>query len=382
MKRMIRTVLAGMMALTMISFLQLQAASSQTKSFKATKGGALSVSVSGGDVTIVPWDKDEVFMKVDGIDSDDVKDLEMSQSGNTVTLKFESHWSHSSDMRFEVSVPRQFDVSLRTAGGDIRFTGSLAGKVHASTAGGNIDVKGIDGPVTLKTSGGNIEAENMSGQTTIKTSGGNIELGTLGAEAEVATSGGNISVKSAGKSLKVNTSGGNISIGDVGGELKASTAGGNVEVRNVSGGATLKTSGGDVSLQSASGAVVARTSGGNIELEHVAGTADAKTSGGDVKAGIIPRGDGRSSLTSSGGSLELLIPSNASATIEAKITLRGNWFQRDDKYDVTSDFPATEKKNEKGEHLIYAKYVLNGGGEKIFLETTNGNISIKKMAGK
>ena len=377
MKPYIRSAVILLIAGTMFCAPAKASEAAQTKSFKVAKGGSITISVSG-DVTIIPWDKDEAVMKVEGIDQEDVKDLEMSQSGNTLTLSFESRYSHSSDLSFTVSLPKQFDVDIRTSGGNIEFEGELKGKVHVKTSGGNITLKNIDGPTTVKTAGGNIEAHDLSGQTSIKTSGGNIDLGTLGADGDVATSGGNIHVGRAFKSISVYTSGGEIEIGDVGGELKAATAGGNVGVGSIEGNASLKTSGGNISLGRGMGSVVAKTSGGNIELREVAGSVEAKTSGGYVQAVLTSGAHGKSSLASAGGWIEITLPADTKATIEARINLGRN---RDEgKYDIKSDFAPAEKAKE--DHAIVGKYLLNGGGDVITLETSNSNIRIKKGTGK
>lgn len=349
----------------------------QTKTFKVTKGGSITVSVSG-DVTVIPWDKDEAVMKAEGIDQEDVKDLEMSQSGNSLTLSFDSRWSHSSDVSFTVNIPRQFDVDVRTSGGNIEFEGELKGKVQIKTSGGNIALKNIDGPTSVKTSGGNIEARNLSGQTLIKTSGGNIDLGTVGGDGEVGTSGGNVHVEKAVKSISVHTSGGDIRIGDVGGEMKAGTAGGDVEVGFVGGRASLKTSGGNLKMRGANGSVEAKTSGGDIELQAIAGSVEAKTSGGNVRVAMTSGMHGKSSLSSAGGWIDITLPADTKATIEARINLRGS--RNEDRYDIKSEFESSEKKKE--DHAIVGKYLLNGGGDVITLETSNSDIRIKRGTGK
>jgi DUF4097 and DUF4098 domain-containing protein YvlB len=377
MKQYIRSAVILVIAGTMFCIPAKASEAAQSKTFKVTKGGSITISVSG-DVTIIPWDKDEAVMKVEGIDQEDMKDLEMSQSGNTLTLSFESRYSHSSDLSFTVSLPKQFDVDIRTSGGNIEFEAELKGKVHIKTSGGNIALKNIDGPTTVKTAGGNIKAQDLSGQTSIKTSGGNIDLGALGADGDVVTSGGNIHVGKAVKSISVYTSGGEIAIGDVGGDIKAGTAGGNVEVGSIGGNASLKTSGGNISLGRGKGSVVAKTSGGNIKLEEVAGSVDAKTSGGYVQAVLTSGAHGKSSLASAGGWIEITLPADTKATIEARIDLRGS--RNEERYDIKSDFEASEKKKE--DHAIVGKYLLNGGGDVITLETSNSDIRIKKGTGK
>jgi DUF4097 and DUF4098 domain-containing protein YvlB len=216
----------------------------------------------------------------------------------------------------------------------------------------------------------------------MKTSGGNIELGSVSGEAEVKTSGGDIKVEKVGKSLNASTSGGDVEVGDVGGDATLSSSGGEVKVGKVSGSARLKTAGGDIELRSASGTVEAKTAGGNIRLENISGSIVAKTAGGDVVAELIPSGKGPSELRSSGGNVILSIPSNAKATIDATIELRYEWGRHRDDFDIHSDFKEESKTGDKDEQEIHAVYQLNGGGDRITLETTNGNIDIRKLGNK
>lgn len=336
----------------------------QTKSFTVSKGGELEVSISSGDIRLTTWEKDEVTVTVDGIDEEDMDYVKMTQSENTVRVEYRPRWNWSGDVIFKISLPAQFDADVRTSGGNIDVHGTMKGKLTGST------------------SGGDIRTANIEGTTKLKTSGGDITLGDVAGEAEVHTSGGEIKVERVGKSLKASTAGGDVEVGDVGGDAILSSSGGEVKVGKVSGSATLKTAGGDIELRSASGTVEAKTAGGNIRLEDITGSIEAKTAGGDVVAELIPSGKGTSVLRSSGGNVILSLPGSSKATIDATIRIQGGWWHRDEEYDIQSDFTAESKNVDKDEQEIHAVYKLNGGGDKITIETTNGNIEIRKMGGK
>lgn len=355
----------------------------RTKSFAVGKGGTLEVRVDGGDIKISVWEKNEVLVKAEGIDDDDLDHLKMKQSGNDVYVEFRnrSGWGNwgSGHMRFDITVPSQYNASLHTAGGDINVRGTLNGLVKGATSGGDVildNVKG--GKVELSTSGGDMKTGDIQGDVVLKTSGGNIDMGMVGGEASVATSGGDISIKGVGKSLKASTAGGNIDIGDVGGEAKVSTSGGDIKVRKVTGSATVSTSGGDIELDGASGFVKASTAGGDVSLRNVTGSVEASTAGGNVDAKINPTGKGRSKLTSAGGEIVLAIPEDAKATIEATIRIQGRWSSKKSDYKVRSDFKSDSYDQDNDEREIRATYKLNGGGELIELKTVNSDITIKK----
>ncbi|HEX9613921.1 MAG TPA: DUF4097 family beta strand repeat-containing protein [Bacteroidota bacterium] len=354
------------------------------QSFTVEKNGRLEVSVRSGDIRISPWSKSEVHVSAEGLEEEELDRLKMSQSGNTVRVEFRPRgrdWGGwNGNPRFNISIPADFNVDMKTSGGDLEVTGGVNGKIEGSTSGGDIKLSNVTGTVDMSTSGGDVRVGEIKGNAELSTSGGDIEIRSVDGEATVRTSGGDITVTRVGKRLSAKTSGGDIDIGDVGGEADVSTSGGDVKVGKVSGDARLRTAGGNIRLEGASGKVDASTAGGDIDLENITGSIDAKTAGGNIKAELVPSGKGVSELKTAGGDIRLAVPENAKATIEAVIRVEDRWRSRKDRYEVRSDFKAEtyEKDDEYGD--IRATYVLNGGGEKIYLETVNSNIEIRKLA--
>ncbi len=335
-----------------------------TKSFTVAKGGDLEMDVSGGNIHLVPWDKDEVRIVVDGLSAGDKDDLKITQSGKTVSVEFSAHWGRSGDCIFTVSLPSQFNAQLHTSGGDITVQGKLMGTLNGSTSGGDIRTGSIDGHASLKTSGGDIELGEINGDADVKTSGGDIRIGRVA------------------KKLKAATSGGDVQVGDVGGEAVLSTAGGDVSVGNVSGKATLKTAGGNIQLAGANGSAEVKTAGGDIMLKKISGSVIAKTAGGNIEAELNPAGGAKSELSTAGGDVRLAVPADAKVTIEATIRIQERWSKADSKYVIKSDFETTTEDVKGGSDgdEIRKVFKLNGGGAEIILGTTNANIYIKKLA--
>ncbi len=352
----------------------------KSKSFTVSKGGTLEVAVDGGDIRITPWEKNEVRVNVHGA-QDDLEDLHMSSQGNTVRVENYSD-GNSGDLRFEISVPSQFDLHIRTSNGLIAVDGPLSGTIAGATSAGDIRLGNLSGSVDMRTSGGDIRAGNIQGDLLVKTSGGDITTGTISGEAELNTSGGDIHIQSAKKSLRAKTSGGNVYVGDVGGETVVSTSGGNVTVGKVSGSCRMLTAGGDIELDGASGEVKAKTAGGNIRLHEIKGTIDAATAGGDVTAELYPGGKGGSRLMTASGEIRVYLPDNSKVTVHARIRVQGRWRSTHSDYHIRSDFPSESYQSDEEDREIRATYQLNGGGETITLETVNADILIRKMGSK
>lgn len=351
--------------------------STQSKSFKVSKGGMLEVSVQAGDIRLSPWEKDEVYVKAREIEEDDADNLEMTQVGNSVRVEFHSRWG--SAPRFDISLPAQFNADLQTSGGDIIINGAMTGTLKGTTSGGDVRIADVVGSADMNTSGGDIITGNVQGDLFLNTSGGDIHIGFVTGKTDVNTSGGDIHVEKAGKMLRAKTSGGDVAIGDVGGEATVSTSGGDVAVGRVSGGVSLGTAGGNILLRSATGRVTAKTAGGDIELDSIAGPVDAKTAAGNIYALLFPTDKGRSRLSTSAGDIELSLPENAKATINARVRVHGWWRDESEESNIYSDFKADTFEKDEREREIRATYTLNGGGEPITLETSLGSIEIRKL---
>jgi DUF4097 and DUF4098 domain-containing protein YvlB len=385
MKLTMRCLIFGMLFLVCAGLLTAQKNSDRwsvekKESFKIGKGGKFVLSVEGGNVRIIPWDRNEVAVRAMSDDEEDFDELKMELRGNTVRIDNYSSCI-SCDIQYEASVPKEFDINVQTSAGNLDIQSGLTGNLTGRTSAGNIRLGSLGGTIDMKTSGGNIKCGDSKGNLTLITSGGDIVVGKVTGVCDVSTSGGDIRVESVGKTLDAQTAGGDVRIGDVGGEATVTTSGGTIIVGKVGGKAALTTAGGDIEIASATGIVTAKTAGGNLSLENITGSITARTEGGDVVAQLIPGGKGKSKLSTAAGDIKLYIPENARATINARIRVQGRWGDEEDEYRIKSDFKSENYNIDEDEGEITATYILNGGGEIISLETSNADIQIRKMLG-
>jgi DUF4097 and DUF4098 domain-containing protein YvlB len=349
-----------------------------SRSFDVGAGGDLVVDVTGSDIQITtsPGAR-SVQVDVVGIDQRELSYLQVNQSGPAVHVSFNPRGRGRSNIRFEFTVPEDFNLDLKTSGGDIAVVGSVRGVVRGATAGGDIRLQQVDGEMDMRTSGGDISAGQVRGDATLTTAGGDIVLEFADGDVEVKTSGGDIRVGDIGRRLTAATAGGDIHLGNVGGTASATTAGGDILVGDVAGSADLTTAGGDIKLKSAGGPVQARTSGGNLSLHGVDGPVDARTAGGNILAEITRVGGEPSSLSTSGGDVELRLAPGVRATVSALIRISGSWERESLRSSISCDLaPFTPVMDPAGK-AIRAEIPINGGGTSIRVETVNGNIRIK-----
>lgn len=258
-----------------------------TKSFTAAPGGQLFVELDRGSIEIRTAEVGSVDIEIsrkaggsrsqaEKILADHIVTLTQTDKGVQVRAEYQGprtrRWFGGSpqlQVQCVMTVPRQFDVELRTAGGSVSVTG-LTGKVQANTAGGSLKFENIEGPISGHTSGGSITVHTAKGKVNVKTSGGTVNLKAIEGDVNAHTSGGSIRAESLTGQAVVKTSGGSIQVVEIKGAIEAGTSGGSIT-------ATL--------LEQPAGACSFKTSGGSITLvldAKVAVDVDARTSGGRV----------------------------------------------------------------------------------------------------
>ena len=303
---------------------QNRATGNRTETFQVERDGRLDLNTRAGDITISTWSKNEAVVNVQGVPASGADDLRIRYEGGILRVDYDPRfrgWSmnRTRGLRFKIDLPSDFDLDLRTGGGDIEVVGNLGGDVRSHTSGGDVTLRDIGGDVELTTSGGDIRVGTVGGDVHLQTSGGDIRVEKASADLDVQTSGGDIRIGHVGNELEAQTSGGDITIEYVGGKSRIRTSGGDIEIGELLENARITTSGGDIELRNAKGELQVKTAGGELDLLNVTGSIDARTAGGDVLAEIIPEGNKDSSLISAGGDIVLYVDPTAKATIEARI---------------------------------------------------------------
>ena len=249
-----------------------------TRTFGVAVGGSLVVDTDIGSIQVSTTASTSVEVVVEGSGRRlEELEVEMSENEGTVTVVGDfpgkQVWGRKPRVRFEISIPREFDIDLRTAGGSIRV-GDLVGEARVKTSGGSLDLGEIDGPVWGRTSGGSIRVDGCTQAVDVHTSGGSITIGDVVGD------------------LKAHTSGGSISLGEVGGDIEARTSGGSVRIAAAGGTVNATSSGGSVTAVltgQPSGDCQLKTSGGAVHVtiaEHLSLDISATCSGGRVNSDL------------------------------------------------------------------------------------------------
>jgi DUF4097 and DUF4098 domain-containing protein YvlB len=300
-------------------------------------------------------------------------------SGSAAVLRGESDQSRRNTMiEIEVETPRNIQYATASShGGSVEITG-IDGKANAESHGGSIHLTDIGGTAAGSTMGGSIEADRIGGDLRLETAGGSITVGTVKGHIVAETAGGSISVVNATGDVSLETAGGSIGVQKCGGDLKAATAGGSIEAGDVGKGATLETAGGSIRLTSANDIVKAVTNGGGIRLMRLTKGVYAETRAGGIEAEFIAKkGDFTDSkLATDVGDIIVTIPSDLAVTLRATIEMANGhriYAPEIPELQISSDG------GDYGPRTIYGYAQINGGGPLLKLDTSNGNIKIRRV---
>lgn len=235
-------------------------AKTYTESFNVKHGGSLDIQTDVGSIDIRTHKHPsiELTVKIESNDEDKFTyHTELSKGNLSIVGKLPAkrHWIKNLRVKFELTVPENYNLELHTSGGSLSIE-DISGQVNARTSGGSINVGNITGNVKLKTSGGSISTAAIAGNLNAHTSGGSIQTiinKQLSDDAKLTTSGGSITAEL---------------IEDIQIDLYAATSGGRVR--------TDFTVDGSVKKQSIKGKIngggpklTLTTSGGSIKINSI-----------------------------------------------------------------------------------------------------------------
>jgi DUF4097 and DUF4098 domain-containing protein YvlB/predicted Ser/Thr protein kinase len=186
-----------------------------SKSFSVGLGGNLKMNVDRGSVHITGSDQNTVEVQADrkvtrASDAEAAEILKeehlvLKRTGNEISIttsepsSLRNHsflgWMSGPNLtvHYEITVPRKFDVQVKTSGGDIQIA-SLQGSADVKTEGGGLDFDDIEGRVKGQTEGGGIRAVSCRNELLIQTQGGGITIEQFtGSRVQATTEGGSIS---------------------------------------------------------------------------------------------------------------------------------------------------------------------------------------------
>jgi len=199
----------------------------------------------------------------------------------------------------------------------------------------------------------------------IKDSRGSIEIRSISGRVEVNNSRGKITCEGIAGPVTAHNSRGGIALTQVEGTVEAKNSRGSIDMTNVSGDSRLVNSRGSIELKNFNGMLEASNSRGNIKIAGLEGGIKATNSRGHIEVKFCTPPTVDCQLSASRGDIELYLPPEKGAEISAEAH-RGK---------IASDIPLLLV-GEVGEGKLEGR-IAGGGGPRIKLITSRGNIRIK-----
>jgi len=414
-------------------------------SVPARAAGTLTLDLkTGGNVIITGWDRPEVFVRASLAGRDWRRTrvtLQPSDGGARLESSY-TEWgnSQSSHHVFEISVPRNYNARISSAGGSISITG-VDGVFTGQTGGGEINIEKANGEVDIRTGGGEVRVSNSRLNGTVSTGGGIVPRGGVtgnligksgsgpvinskfsgtiinkengvtvvgvGADGNSFSvrngrgSGSGTSISSSSSSneplyvidgVPINgstaTTTNNISGGVGRGSsfgasgIRMNSAGGGISLRAAPDGARVTTGGGPIRIGPSAGEVYAETGGGSIDIGPATGSVEAHTGAGDVRIELQGAGAHSVDVTSGKGEVVLVVPRDLNAILELETAYTDNLGH---KTRILSDLPlhtteTTDWDSSEGtpRRYVRASQTIGRGGGVIRVRTVNGDVVLKR----
>ena len=307
------------------------------------------VSITSGDASSVQVQAHEVAYS--GSDSDakkifDTEAAHVTVSGNAVLVK--SDGNNSGRLNLTITVPKSARVIVDAGRGDLTAAGLGAG-INITASHGDVHLSAISGSVQVHSSTGkhDISAHQVDGDLTIDGSCNDLTLSEI--KGKVAQTGEIL---------------GDVHMENVSGAVHLHTSVTDLQVAELPGDLTLDSD--DLRVSQARGQVRIVTHAKDIDLNQIYGDTFVDDTRGEIS--IAPAGPYSVDAKNGKGDVEVTLPPNASATVNAR-TRNG---------DISSDYTMPEVGD--GENKV-ANFRIGSGSAKIDLSADVGDLHIKKGSG-
>ncbi len=258
------------------------------ETFAVEKGDRLYLEHGDGDVTILPWDKNVIDIKVHysantnfiGIGSKHKFDVKFSQQGNEVrVIEKETHSVrigisnfHENEYTYKIYAPDYMILDLNGEDGDI-YIEEWTGKMSIHLSDGEIELEDINSEkINIKIEDGDLKMKQINSELIVESDDGDIYLDKcVSNDCRLDVGDGDIKIRQSEGDFEINSDDGNIDIYDLKGHEF-----------------NISTNDGDIKIRQAEGIFQIKSDDGNIDLfDLVAQKLHVTTNDGDIEAELL-----------------------------------------------------------------------------------------------
>ena len=303
------------------------------------------VSVTVGDESSIQVQAHEVAYANSDSEAKKIFDAEgphVTVSGSAVLVKSDSN--NSGRLNLTITVPKSARVTVNAGRGDVTAAGLNTG-ISVSAPHGDVHLSAITGSVQVHSSNGkhDFSAHQVVGDLTIDGDCNDLTFSEIKGK-----------ITQSGEIL------GDVHLENVSGSVHMHTTVTDLELASLPGDMTLNSD--DLRIAEAKGPVHVVTHSKDIDLSQIYGDSFVEDRNGRIS--VEPAGNYGVEAKNTKGDVEVTLPPNASATVNAR-THNG---------DIVSDYPLPSS---EGENKL-ATFTVGSGGARIVLSAENGDVHIKK----
>jgi len=275
-----------------------------------------------------------------------------------------------------------FRGSVNAPGGPLLMTATLTGNVHLLGNGLGSDlirsVRSIEKilipPEQINQAVGGIRRGVVNGSVTYNTQSGDVVITEVRGRALLSTNAGRVELGSVFGDANVKSSGGSLQLGEILGSLKASTNAGDVFVEAARRGGVIETTGGTIRLLYTGGPTRLVSGGGDIVVRQAAGPVEAETHSGDITIGV-DRSSRRQKIDASTDKGNVVINIGPQFGADFDLTVITS---DPAAHTIQADFPGLSISRDEvdGKTRIRATGRINGGGDRVTAQATDGSIRV------
>ena len=163
----------------------------------------------------------------------------------------------------------------------------IEGDVKISNSNDQVSVIGIKGQLDLRNSFGEIQIENVKKGAFIKGTNCNIQVANIAGDTKIYNSFGSIDSKMIDGNLMIDTQNSKINVADIKGDVTIDNSFAAVDIQNIEGNVTIKNPNGNITTTSVKSDFFIRSSFSNISLKEIAGSIEAHNTNGSVTGHTI-----------------------------------------------------------------------------------------------
>ncbi len=217
-------------------------------------------------------------------------------------------------------------------------------------------------------------ARVIRGSFEFATTLGHVNIEQILGDANIFTGAGEVQLGAVSGSCKVVSNGGPMQLGEVLGPVDLKTRAGDVFVDTARRGGIIRTDGGTIRLLYTSGPTRLISGGGDVIVRQASAPVNAETESGDINIAVDATSKSqRIDAKTAKGNIVLNVPTQFAGEIDATI------ITSDPNADTfLSDIPGLSVSREQvgGKTRVRATGKINGGGDRIVLQATEGDIRI------